>query len=115
MTRVKRGSVAIKRRKKVLKVTKGYRGAHSNLFRTANQQAMKALRYNYRDRRNRKRQFRSLWIRRINAVSRFYGIKYSQCMSKLKKSKIFLNRKVLSQLSILDPSSMAQIYKKLGS
>ena len=109
MTRVKRGSVAIKRRKKVIQFTKGFKGSHSTLFRTANQQEMKALRYSYIDGRNRKRAFRKLWIRRINASSRSYGIPYNQLIHGLKKAQIGLNRKVLSQLAVLDPVSFDQI------
>jgi large subunit ribosomal protein L20 len=109
MTRVKRGSVARKRRRKILKFNKGFKGSHSTLFRTANQQAMKALRYAYIDRRNRKREFRKLWIRRINASSRSYGLSYSQFIYGLKKSKILLNRKVLAQIGVLDPISFKQI------
>ena len=113
MTRVKRGYVAIRRRKKIMCITKGFQGAHSSLFRTANQQAMKAFRYNYADRRKAKREFRKLWIRRINASSRVNGINYSQFMFGLKESHILLNRKVLSQLAIFDPKSFEQIIKKL--
>ena len=109
MTRIKRGSVAIKRRKKVIGLTKGFRGSNSRLFRTANQQAMKALRHSYRDRQNRKRTFRSLWIQRINVASRVYDASYSQFIHRLKKSKIILNRKTLSQLAIFDESSFEQI------
>ena len=93
MTRVKRGNVARKRRKKILKLAKGYRGSHSRLFRIANQQVMKALRNAYRDRRKRKRDFRRLWITRINAAARQHGLSYSRLMNQLKKSDIQLNRK----------------------
>lgn len=109
MTRVKRGAVAKNRRRRILKLNKGYRGSHSTLFRTANQQAMKALRYSYIDRRKRKINFRQLWIRRINASSRAYGLNYSQLIYGLKIAKIDLNRKVLAQLAILDPKSFKQI------
>ncbi len=102
MTRVKRGNVARKRRKKILKLAKGFRGSHSKLFRTANQQVMKALRNAYRDRRKRKRDFRRLWITRINAASRAQGINYSQLVGKLKKANIELNRKMLATLAIVD-------------
>ena len=85
MTRVKRGNVARKRRKKILKLAKGFRGSHSTLFRTANQQVMKALRNSYRDRRKRKRDFRRLWITRINAAVRQHGMSYSQFIGKMKK------------------------------
>ncbi len=109
MTRVKRGNVARKRRKKILKLAKGYRGSHSKLFRTANQQVMKALRYAYRDRRNKKRDFRRLWITRINAAARQQGMSYSQLINKLKKSNIQLNRKMLAQLAVLDPPAFNQV------
>ncbi|MGQ4648894.1 50S ribosomal protein L20 [Lyngbya aestuarii] len=109
MTRVKRGNVARKRRKKILKLAKGYRGSHSKLFRTANQQVMKALRNAYRDRRKRKRDFRRLWITRINAASRQHGISYSQLMGQMKKADIQLNRKMLAQLAILDPNSFTKV------
>jgi large subunit ribosomal protein L20 len=115
MTRVKRGAVARKRRRKILlKITKGFQGSHSTLFRTANQQAMKALRYTYIDRRKKKIQFRRLWIRRINASSRVYGLSYSQFIYGLKKLNIFLNRKVLAQLAILDPPSFKKIVDLVG-
>lgn len=109
MTRVKRGNVARKRRKKILKLAKGFRGSHSKLFRTANQQVMKALRNAYRDRRKRKRDFRRLWITRINAAARQQGLSYSQLVDKLKKADIQLNRKMLAQLAILDPQTFAQV------
>ncbi|MFE4105171.1 50S ribosomal protein L20 [Almyronema epifaneia] len=109
MARVKRGNVARKRRKKVLKLAKGFRGSHSKLFRTANQQVMKALRYAYRDRRNRKRDFRRLWITRINAAARQNGVSYSQLMGQLKKADIQINRKMLAQMAVLDPSSFSRV------
>lgn len=109
MTRVKRGNVARKRRKKILKLAKGYRGSHSKLFRTANQQVMKALRNAYRDRRKRKRDFRRLWITRINAAARSHGINYSQLIAKLKKSNILLNRKMLAQLAVVDPEAFGKV------
>ncbi|MEO0533833.1 MAG: 50S ribosomal protein L20 [Cyanobacteria bacterium P01_A01_bin.123] len=109
MARVKRGNVARKRRKKVLKLAKGFRGSHSKLFRTANQQVMKALRYAYRDRRNRKRDFRRLWIARINAAARAHGMSYSQLIGKLKKADVQLNRKVLAQMAVLDPASFGKV------
>jgi large subunit ribosomal protein L20 len=109
MARVKRGNVARKRRKKILKLAKGFRGSHSRLFRTANQQVMKALRNAYRDRRRRKRDFRRLWIARINAAARLNGTTYSQLIGKLKQADIQLNRKVLAQLAIVDPETFAQV------
>lgn len=109
MTRVKRGNVARKRRKKILKLAKGFRGSHSKLFRTANQQVMKALRNAYRDRRKRKRDFRRLWITRINAAARQQGMSYSQLMGQMKKANIQLNRKMLAQLAVLDPASFNKV------
>ncbi len=109
MTRVKRGNVARKRRKKILKLAKGYRGSHSKLFRTANQQVMKALRNAYRDRRKRKRDFRRLWITRINAAARQHGLSYSQLAGKLKKAGVGLNRKMLAQLAMIDPPAFAKV------
>ena len=109
MTRVKRGNVARKRRKKILKMAKGFRGSHSKLFRTANQQVMKALRSAYRDRRRRKRDFRRLWIVRLNAAARLHDISYSQLMGKLKKADIQINRKMLAQLAVADPEAFTKV------
>ncbi|MGK7906437.1 MAG: 50S ribosomal protein L20 [Synechococcus sp.] len=109
MSRVKRGNVARKRRKKILKLAKGYVGSHSKLFRTANQQVMKALRYSYRDRRRRKRDFRRLWIARINAAARQRGSNYSTLTHGLKQANIGLNRKMLAQMAILDPSAFSKV------
>ncbi len=109
MTRVKRGNVARKRRKKILKLAKGFRGSHSKLFRTANQQVMKALRNSYRDRRNRKRDFRRLWITRINAAARLHGLSYSKLIYQLNKADIQLNRKMLAQLAMLNPDVFAKV------
>ncbi|MCU0552423.1 MAG: 50S ribosomal protein L20 [Leptolyngbya sp. Prado105] len=109
MARVKRGNVARKRRKKILKLAKGFRGSHSKLFRTANQQVMKALRNAYRDRRKKKRDFRRLWITRINAAARIHGMSYSQLIGKLKKVDIALNRKMLAQIAIYDADGFAKI------
>jgi len=105
MVRVKRGNVARKRRKKILALASGYRGAHSVLFRVANQQVMKALRYSYIGRKQKKRIFRKIWINRINAASRLNGLSYSKLIHKFKKSKIDLNRKILSQIAVLDAST----------
>ncbi|NER82806.1 MAG: 50S ribosomal protein L20 [Leptolyngbya sp. SIO1D8] len=109
MARVKRGNVARKRRKKVLKLAKGFRGSHSKLFRTANQQVMKALRYAYRDRRCRKRDFRRLWITRINAAARMQGMSYSRLIGQLKKANIEINRKMLAQMAVLDPEGFTKV------
>lgn len=105
MTRVKRGNVARKRRKKILKLAKGFQGSHSKLFRVAKQQVLKALKYSYVGRKNKKRDYRRLWIMRINASVRTYQINYSQFIYFLKKSKIALNRKILAQLSIVDQNA----------
>ncbi|MFM7405168.1 MAG: 50S ribosomal protein L20 [Cuspidothrix sp.] len=115
MTRVKRGNVARKRRNKILKLAKGFRGSHSTLFRTANQQVMKALRSAYRDRKKKKRDFRRLWIARINAASRQHGLSYSRLIGNLKKANVELNRKMLAQLAILDPASFAKIAELANS
>nr|YP_010198422.1 ribosomal protein L20 [Gracilaria pachydermatica]UAD86838.1 ribosomal protein L20 [Gracilaria pachydermatica] len=109
MTRVKRGNVARKRRKKILKLAKGFQGSHSILFRTAKQQVLKALKYSYIGRKQRKRNYRSLWIVRINAAVRPYGITYSEFIQKLKRRSIALNRKMLSQLAILDNNAFKTI------
>jgi large subunit ribosomal protein L20 len=111
MTRVKRGNVARKHRNKILKLAKGFRGSHSRLYRIANQQVMKALRSAYRDRKKKKRDFRRLWIARINAAARQHGMSYSQLIGKMKKTDIQLNRKMLAQLAILDPASFEQVVK----
>jgi len=102
MVRIKRGNVARKRRKKILHLAKGYRGAHSRLFRVANQQVMKALRYAYVGRKQKKRMFRQIWIKRINSSSRLENITYSQLIHNLKKNNIDLNRKMLAQIAVLD-------------
>ncbi len=109
MTRVKRGNVARKRRKKILKLAKGFRGSNSRIFRIANQQVMKALRNAYRDRRKRKRDFRRLWITRINAAARQHGMSYSQLTGNLKKANIQLNRKMLAQIAVLDPNAFNKV------
>jgi large subunit ribosomal protein L20 len=109
MSRVKRGNVARKRRKKILKLAKGFRGSHSKLFRTANQQVMKALRNAYRDRRKRKRDFRRLWITRINAAARMNGVSYSKLTHQLKQAEVGLNRKMLAQLAMVDPETFTKV------
>jgi large subunit ribosomal protein L20 len=109
MVRIKRGNIARKRRKKILQLAKGYRGAHSRLFRVANQQVMKALRYSYVGRKQKKRTFRKLWITRINAASKLNGLSYSQVIHNFKKSNIDLNRKILSQIAILDNSTFNKL------
>ena len=107
--RVKRGFKARKRRKKVLKLAKGYRGGRSKLFRTAADAVDKALMYAYRDRRVRKRDFRKLWIARINAAARMNNLSYSKFIHGLKLAGVELDRKVLAELAISDPSGFSQI------
>ncbi len=107
--RVKRGFKARRRRKKVLKLAKGYRGGRSKLFRTAADAVDKALMYAYRDRRTRKRDFRRLWIARINAAARMNNLSYSKFIHGLKKANVELDRKVLAELAISDPSAFSQI------
>jgi len=109
--RVKRGFKARKRRKKVLKLAKGFRGGRSKLFRTAADAVDKALMYAYRDRRVRKRDFRRLWIARINAATRMNNLSYSKFVHGLKLAGIELDRKVLAELAISDPSGFTQIAK----
>ena len=114
MVRIKRGNVARKRRKKVLKLAKGFKGSHSRLFRVANQQVMKALRYSYIGRKQKKRVFRSLWITRINAVTRNkYDKPYNVFMHDVKEKNIGLKRKMLSQLAIFDPMVLDEINKQI--
>ncbi len=109
MARVKRGNVARKRRNKILRLAKGFRGGNGTLFRTANQRVMKALCNAYRDRRRRKRDFRRLWIARINAAARLNGSSYSKFMGQLKKADIRINRKMLAQLAVSDPKTFTNI------
>ena len=109
MARVKRGNVARKRRNKILSLAKGFRGGNKNLFRTANQRVMKALCNAYRDRRRRKRDFRRLWIARINAASRINGTTYSKLLNNLKNADIRINRKMLAQLALNEPKCFEEI------
>jgi large subunit ribosomal protein L20 len=109
MPRIKRGTVARKRRKKILKLAKGYYGAKSKLFRVANQQVMKSLMYAYRDRRQVKRDFRKLWIARINAAARIDGMSYSRFINGLKKADVQINRKVLADLAVNDKAAFARL------
>ena len=98
--RIKRGNVLRKRHKKILKLAKGFKGARSRIFKVANTAVMKKLKYQYRDRRNLKRNMRRLWIIRINAAVRQYGLSYSKFMNALKKSEIEVNRKMLAELAV---------------
>ncbi|HQR59448.1 MAG TPA: 50S ribosomal protein L20 [Azonexus sp.] len=109
MSRVKRGVTAHARHKKVLAQAKGYRGRRKNVYRVAKQAVMKAGQYQYRDRRQRKRQFRSLWIARINAAARELGMKYSTLMNGLKKANIEVDRKVLADLAVFDQPAFAAL------
>jgi large subunit ribosomal protein L20 len=109
--RVKRGYKARKRRQKVLKLAKGYRGGRSKLYRTAADSVDKALMYAYRDRRRRKRDFRQLWIARINAAARLNELSYSRFMHGLKLAGVELDRKVLAEMAISDPPGFARIAK----
>jgi len=109
MTRVKGGPYGHRRHKKVLKYTKGQRGAKHLLFKRANEAMLKSMWYAYRDRRVRKRDMRKLWIARINAAARLNGTTYSRLMSALKKANISLNRKVLADLAIRDANAFAAI------
>jgi|SRR5690349_6815869 large subunit ribosomal protein L20 len=109
MPRVKRGVTARARHKKILVQAKGYRGRRKNVYRIAKQAVMKAGQYAYRDRRQKKRQFRSLWIARINAASRELGMSYSVFMNGLKKAEIEVDRKVLADLAVFDKPAFAAI------
>jgi len=109
MTRVKRGNVARKRRNKILRLARGFQGSNGSLFRTANQRVMKALCNSSRDRRRRKRDFRRLWIARINAAARLNGLSYSRLIGGLKKADVRINRKMLAQLALADPSSFSTV------
>ena len=112
--RIKRGFKARRRRKKVLKLAKGFRGGRSKLFRTAADAVDKALMYSYRDRRRRKRDFRRLWITRINAAYRLNKLPYSKFIRGLKLAGVELDRKVLAELAISDPAGFAQIANLAG-
>ncbi len=112
MPRIKRGVTAHARHKKILKKAKGYYGARSRVFRVAKQAVIKAGQYAYRDRRQRKRQFRSLWIIRINAAARQCGLSYSQLMNGLQKASIELDRKILADLAVIDKVAFASIAEK---
>lgn len=112
MARVKRSVGARKKRRKVLGIAKGYWGTKHTSYRRAKEQVQRSLRYQYRDRRVRKREFRRLWIARINAAARTNGTSYSRLMHGLKNAKIHLDRKVLSDLAIVDPGAFSQIVKQ---
>lgn len=109
MARVKRGVIAKASHKKILDKAKGYYGARRKVFRVAKQAVIKAGQYAYRDRRQRKRQFRALWIARINAAARMNGMSYSRLMNGLKKAEVEIDRKVLSDIAVHDPEGFAAI------
>jgi large subunit ribosomal protein L20 len=109
MPRVKRGFKARQRRNKVLKLAKGYRGARSKLFRSATEAVDRALKYAYRDRKVKKRDFRALWIARINAASRLNGLSYSKFIYGLKLVNVQIDRKVLADLAVSDPQAFTEI------
>ncbi|KAA0549161.1 50S ribosomal protein L20 [Bacillus sp. BGMRC 2118] len=109
MPRVKGGTVTRKRRKRVLKLAKGYYGSKHTLYKVANQQVMKSLNYAFRDRRQKKRDFRKLWITRINAAARINGLSYSRLMHGLKEAGIEVNRKMLADLAIHDAKAFAEL------
>lgn len=109
MPRVKRGNKRIQRRKKILKLAKGYWGTKGKLHRAAKEQVMKSLSYAYRDRRQKKRNFRSLWIIRINAAASLHQLSYSQFINGLKKAGVDLNRKMLADIAVRDPQAFGQL------
>ncbi len=112
MARVKRGVTTHARHKKVIKQAKGYRGRNTNVFRAAIERVEKGLQYAYRDRRVRKRTFRSLWIQRINAGAREHGLTYSQFMNGIKVSGIEIDRKVLSDLAVREPAAFKSLVEQ---
>ena len=112
MARVTKANTAKKKHKKVLSATKGHYGARSRLYKTAKQSNIKALQYAFRDRKNRKRSFRNLWISRINAASRELGISYSKFINLLEKKEIKINRKILADLSVNDKKAFQEIINK---
>lgn len=115
MTRVKAGKVSRQRRNRVLKLAKGYYGSKHTLYKTANEQVMRSLNYAYRDRRQRKRNFRKLWISRINAAARMNDISYSQFMHGLKKANVEVNRKMLADLAVNDQAGFAKLVETAKS
>lgn len=112
MSRVKRGVTTHARHKKIIKLAKGYRGRSNSCFRVAIEKVEKALRYAYRDRRAKKRNFRALWIQRINAGARVHGLTYSRFMDGLKKAGIALDRKVLSDIAAREPEAFKSLVQK---
>ena len=115
MPRLKRGVTARAKHKKVFEFTKGHRGRRKNVYRVATQSMDKALQYAYRDRRNKKRDFRGLWIQRINAGVRLHGMTYSQFISGLKKSSVEIDRKILAELAVNQPDAFKALVEKAQS
>lgn len=113
MPRIKRGVTAKARHKKILKLAKGYYGARSRVYRAAKQAVIKALQYAYRDRRQRKREFRALWVVRINAAARLSGLSYSRFMNGLKRAGIILDRKVLADLAVHDKLAFSKLAQQI--
>lgn len=111
MPRVTKSLTAKSKHKKVLKATKGHYGARSRLYKTAKQSNIKSLQYAFRDRKNKKRNFRSLWISRLNAAARMHGVSYSKLINSLSKKNILLNRKILSDISTNDSSTFEKVVK----
>ncbi|MEW6227565.1 MAG: 50S ribosomal protein L20 [Bacillota bacterium] len=111
MPRAKGGFVTRRRHKKILKMAKGFTGAKSKVFRRANEAVMKSLQYAYRDRRNKKRDFRKLWIARINAAARMEGMSYSKFMDGLHKAGVGINRKILADLAVNDQNAFSELVK----
>lgn len=115
MPRIKRGVTAHARHKKILALAKGYRGRRKNVYRVAKQAVTKAAQYAYRDRRQKKRVFRALWITRINAAAREHGLSYSRMINGLNKSAITIDRKVLAELAVTDKNAFAQLANQAKS
>lgn len=113
MTRAKSGKISKNRHKKIIKMAKGYRGRANNCFRVAIERVEKALQYAYRDRRNRKRDFRGLWIQRINAAARQHGMVYSTFIGGMKKAGIEVDRKMLAEIAVSNPESFAHIVEHI--
>ena len=113
MTRAKSGKISKNRHKKIIKMAKGYRGRANNCFRVAIERVEKALQYAYRDRRNRKRDFRGLWIQRINAAARQHGMVYSTFIGGMKKAGIEVDRKMLAEIAVSSPESFAHIVEQI--
>jgi large subunit ribosomal protein L20 len=111
MARIKHSAASRKRKKRILKLAKGYRGQKSKIFRRAHEAVMKALQYSYRDRRARKRDFRKLWITRINAAARVHGMSYSKLIGGLRKAGVEVNRKMLAELAVNNESSFSELVR----